>query len=57
MRKKRFKGWQPRLLLGIELSGKNFGIIGAGRIGTAVAKRAWGFYIANFTYMVGVIRC
>lgn len=52
MRKKRFKGWQPRLLLGIELTGKNFGIIGAGRIGTAVAKRAAGFGV-NLLYYDG----
>lgn len=52
MRKKRFNGWQPRLLLGIELNGKNFGIIGAGRIGTAVAKRASGFGV-NLLYYDG----
>lgn len=38
-----FKGWKPQLLLGVELRGKTFGIIGAGRIGTAVAKRAKAF--------------
>jgi glyoxylate reductase len=43
MRKNKFKGWAPKLLLGIELSGKYFGIIGAGRIGTAVALRAKSF--------------
>ena len=43
MRKDKFKGWSPKLLLGIELSGKYFGIIGAGRIGTAVAIRAASF--------------
>lgn len=52
MRKNRFKGWQPKLLLGIELKGKNFGIIGAGRIGTAVAKRAAGFGV-NLLYYDG----
>ncbi len=49
MRKKKFKGWQPKLLLGLELKGKIFGIIGAGRIGTAVAKRAAGFGV-NILY-------
>jgi glyoxylate reductase len=39
----KFKGWSPKLLLGIELSGKYFGIIGAGRIGTAAAIRAKAF--------------
>lgn len=38
-----FKGWGPNLFLGTDLSGKTLGIIGMGRIGTAVAKRAQGF--------------
>jgi glyoxylate reductase len=38
-----YKGWKPKLLLGTELKGKTFGILGAGRIGTAVAVRAAGF--------------
>ena len=38
-----FTGWAPELLLGAEIYGKTFGIIGAGRIGQAVAKRALGF--------------
>lgn len=40
---KKFKGWQPELLLGMELNNKIFGIIGAGRIGSAVARRARAF--------------
>ncbi len=43
VRSKKFQGWKPRLLLGIELKNKNFGIIGSGRIGTAVALRAKAF--------------
>ncbi|HEX2984494.1 MAG TPA: D-glycerate dehydrogenase, partial [Ignavibacteriales bacterium] len=43
MRSGKFKGWAPQLLLGIELKGKTFGIIGAGRIGSATAKRAKAF--------------
>lgn len=43
VRKKKFKGWAPMLLLGTELAGKTLGIIGAGRIGTAVGLRAKGF--------------
>lgn len=38
-----FTGWAPELLLGVEVFGKTLGIIGAGRIGRAVAKRAQGF--------------
>ncbi len=39
----KFTGWAPELLLGVEVYGKTLGIIGAGRIGQAVAKRALGF--------------
>ncbi len=42
-RKGKFKIWQSDLMLGKELYGKNIGIIGTGRIGKAVAKRAVGF--------------
>ncbi len=52
MRKNQFKGWQPKLLLGVELREKTFGIIGAGRIGAAVAKRAAGFGV-NLIYYDG----
>lgn len=38
-----FVGWAPELLLGVEVYGKTLGLIGAGRIGQAVAKRAQGF--------------
>lgn len=38
-----FVGWAPELLLGVEVYGKTLGIIGAGRIGQAMAKRALGF--------------
>jgi glyoxylate reductase len=43
MRAGKFIGWDPMLLLGTELKGKTIGIIGAGRIGTALAKRCSGF--------------
>ncbi len=43
IRNGKFKGWKPKLLLGIELKGKTFGIFGAGRIGSAVAKRVKAF--------------
>lgn len=35
--------WAQALLLGQEISGSNLGILGMGRIGTAVARRAQGF--------------
>ncbi|MDP8200735.1 MAG: D-glycerate dehydrogenase [Candidatus Tenebribacter burtonii] len=43
VREEKFKGWAPKLFLGADIYGKTLGIIGAGRIGTAVAKRALGF--------------
>jgi len=43
VRKGKFKGWRPLMLLGRELQGKTLGIYGFGRIGQAVARRgrAW----------------
>src|SRR6266498_367584 len=38
-----FAGWAPDLLVGRELKGKVLGIVGPGRIGRAVARRARGF--------------
>ncbi|HKV70815.1 MAG TPA: D-glycerate dehydrogenase [Gemmatimonadales bacterium] len=38
-----WSGWHPQLLLGLELDGATLGIVGAGRIGQAVGKRALGF--------------
>ncbi|WP_013322554.1 2-hydroxyacid dehydrogenase [Gloeothece verrucosa] len=35
--------WEPTLLLGTDLSGATLGIVGLGRIGEAVARRASGF--------------
>jgi len=43
VRDKKFVGWKPKLLLGMELRNKYFGILGAGRIGTEVANRANAF--------------
>ncbi|HKA59196.1 MAG TPA: D-glycerate dehydrogenase [Gemmatimonadales bacterium] len=36
-------GWHPEQLLGMELRGRTLGLLGAGRIGQAVGKRAPGF--------------
>ncbi|MCX6355290.1 MAG: D-glycerate dehydrogenase [Candidatus Aureabacteria bacterium] len=38
-----FRGWEMMLLLGGDVHGKLLGIVGAGRIGMAVARRARGF--------------
>lgn len=38
-----YKGWEPAIFLGMLLRGKTLGIIGMGRIGGMVAKRAKGF--------------
>ncbi|MEE9200194.1 MAG: D-glycerate dehydrogenase [Candidatus Brocadiales bacterium] len=38
-----FSGWEPMLLLGEGVSGKTLGIIGAGRIGQAMARMSRGF--------------
>jgi lactate dehydrogenase-like 2-hydroxyacid dehydrogenase len=36
-------GWSPTQLVGIEVSGRRMGILGMGRIGRAIARRARGF--------------
>ena len=43
LRERKYTHWKPGLLLGVELKDKVFGILGAGRIGTAVALRAQAF--------------
>jgi glyoxylate reductase len=43
MREGKFEGWAPELMLGTDIHGKILGIIGLGRIGKLVAKRAKGF--------------
>ena len=43
MRSGKFKGWGPNHMLGHRVRGKTLGIIGMGRIGQAVARRAHAF--------------
>ncbi|MBN2364972.1 MAG: D-glycerate dehydrogenase [Calditrichaeota bacterium] len=50
MRNKAYKGWSPLLLLGHELKGKTLGILGAGRIGQAVAERSRGWSMKILYY-------
>jgi len=51
-----FKAWTPTLLLGLELRGATLGIVGLGRIGEAVARRARGFgmHVLHTTSLGGV---
>ena len=43
-------GWEPRQLLGTDVFGNTLGIIGMGRIGQAVARRAFGFNMPVLYY-------
>src|SRR3990167_1994928 len=43
VRRGKYKGWEPDLFLGTNLIGKTLGIVGLGRIGTMVARRAQGY--------------
>src|SRR5258708_1168677 len=40
-----YKGWEPDIFLGSNMKGKTLGIIGLGRIGTMVAKKALSFEV------------
>jgi glyoxylate reductase len=42
-REGKYEGWGPMLFLGADVYGKTLGLVGLGRIGSAVAKRAHGF--------------
>lgn len=46
----KWKTWEPSALLGMDLAGKTLGLIGFGRIGRAVAKRAVGFDLRVIYY-------
>lgn len=50
LRSGQFKGWDANLLLGKELNDSVLGIIGLGRIGLAVARRAIGFGLKAIYY-------
>lgn len=43
VREGRWTGWGPFQLLGAPVAGKTLGVVGAGRIGSAVARRGTGF--------------
>ncbi len=45
LREGKFKGWEPELFLGKEVTGSRIGVIGAGRIGRSFMKKGKGFDI------------
>jgi len=47
-----WRGWGPTQFLGLDVHGKTLGILGLGRIGSAVAKRAKGFDMRVIYYDV-----
>jgi glyoxylate reductase len=49
-RRGKFTGWAPMLMLGKPVAGRTLGIIGAGRIGTAMARRGAGFGMTILYY-------
>jgi glyoxylate reductase len=46
----KWKTWGPKLLLGVDVKGATLGLIGFGRIGQAVARRASGFEMRVIYY-------
>ena len=50
LRAGKWKTWGPSMLLGVDFAGATLGIIGFGRIGQAVAKRATGFDMRSLYY-------
>ena len=43
MREQRWKDWSPAFMVGKQITGKSLGILGMGRVGQVLAKRARGF--------------
>ncbi len=50
LRAGKFTGWGPLLLCGNDVHGATLGILGAGRIGMAMARRAYGFNMKLLYY-------
>jgi glyoxylate reductase len=50
LRKGMFAGWAPKLFLGLDLTEKTLGIVGAGRIGQALARKAAGAFRMRVLY-------
>ncbi|MCX8063875.1 MAG: D-glycerate dehydrogenase [Candidatus Hydrogenedentes bacterium] len=55
LRSSQWAGWNPTLLLGVDVHGKTLGIYGMGRIGQAVARRAMGFNMRVIYYDINEI--
>ncbi|WP_370400202.1 2-hydroxyacid dehydrogenase [Sulfitobacter sp. JB4-11] len=45
-----WEGWHPTQLLGMHLTGKRLGVVGMGRIGQAIAKRAQGGFDMDIVF-------
>lgn len=50
IRSGKYKGWDPNLLTGTDLIGKTVGIIGSGRIGSAIARRLYDGFGVKIIY-------
>jgi len=50
IRRNKFKGWNPNLLIGTDLHRKKIGLIGVGQIGTEVAKMLHDGFKADIIY-------
>lgn len=46
VRERRWKDWSPAFMVGTQVTGKRLGILGMGRVGRVVARRARGFDMA-----------
>lgn len=53
----KWRTWEPGLLLGRDVHGATLGIVGLGRIGQAVCRRAMGFGMSILYYDPAVFRC
>ena len=50
MRKGKYRGWEPMLLIGTDFKGKTIGLIGVGAIGAEVARMAYHGFGARIVY-------